>query len=34
MQFSLFATEHAYVTFAGKYLGVIRRKALMMGAEP
>jgi len=28
MQFSLFSTEHAYVTFAGRYLGVIRRAHL------
>ena len=28
MQFSLFATEHAYVTYAGRYVGVIRRSQL------
>mmetsp|Transcript_1487 Transcript_1487/g.3855 ORF Transcript_1487/g.3855 Transcript_1487/m.3855 type:complete len:481 (+) Transcript_1487:1841-3283(+) len=28
MQFSLFATEHAYVTHAGQYIGVIRRSQL------
>ena len=28
-QFSLLSTDHAYVTFAGKLLGVIRRSRLV-----
>ena len=29
MQFSLLSIDHAYVTFAGRLLGVIRRSSLI-----
>ena len=33
VQFALFTTEHAYVTYAGRYLGVIRRSDLSSSAD-